>query len=286
MVVFSILIHAYSCTSPVPNSDLPAFKEKTVINGALRNTGIIEFTVSNNANAYSTINPSSVSNAQIIFKEDDITIPVTYDPVNTRYFANIIPKPASRYFISVQAGSNPLALSIAVMPSLLQNAVSKLQIGGGVDASGVTSDLISIAWTDNGAEKNYYKINFLYYSELAGQFLPFEYNVTDDVLLSTDAVKTNDGGYIFRDNSFNGKQKSLSAVPPFGLVSNTAPYKYLIQLQNISEDYYKYSTTLQRFRDAQDFNQGLFTEPIVVYSNIINGLGIWAGITMQSDTLK
>jgi hypothetical protein len=273
-----------ACIQPIDLKKLPAYAEKTVINGSLNNLIFMEFSLSKSAYAYNTSSPGKLKSPIVTLLEDNIPLNVLYDPVNTKYFTNSKPKPGSTYFISVNS-ENGTAIASATMPSTFAGT-SKLVINGGIDQTGIPSDLISISWNDNGSKNNYYKINFFYYSELAKTFIPFSFTTTDQVLLSNETIKTNDGGYIFKDNLFNGKAIKLSAVPSFGLTSPTAPYKYLIQLNNMSEDYYKYLTTLQRFRDAQDFGTGLFTEPIVVFSNINNGLGIWAGSSMTSDTLR
>ena len=283
-VLFLSIAWLAACQDPIDLKKLPSYTEKSVINGSLNNLSNIEFSLSKSAYAYNTSSPGRINSPVIIVLEDGQPLSVSYDPVNSKYFTNSRPKPGSTYFISVES-ENATALASTKMPNAFSGS-SKLVINGGIDQTGVPSDLISISWTDNGAENNYYKINFYYYSELAQTFVPFSYSTTDQVLLSTETIKTNDGGYVFKDDLFNGKSKTLSAVPSFGLTSPTAPYKYLIQLRNMSEEYYKYLTTLQRFRDAQDFGNGLFSEPIVVYSNINNGLGIWAGTSMVSDTLK
>lgn len=283
-ILLITLAFVSACVQPIDLKKLPAYSEKTVINGGLNNLSNLEFSISKSAYAYSVNKPGSVKSADITLLEDGVPLSVTYDPVNSKYFANSKPKPGSTYYIQV-ASENGTAIASAKMPSPFTGS-SKLVLNGGIDQTGVPSDLVSISWNDNGAENNYYKINFYYYSELAQAFVPFSFATTDQVLLSNETIKTNDGGYIFKDDVFNGKSKTLSAVPSFGLTSSTAPYKYLIELRNMSEEYYKYLTTLQRYRDAQDFSTGLFSEPIVVFNNINNGLGIWAGTTMASDTLK
>lgn len=283
LVVMFALVSA--CTQPIDLTKLPAYTEKTVINGSLNNMTNLEFSISKSAYAYNASSPGSVDNPTISLLEDGKPLSFTFDPIQSLYFSNTKPKPGSTYFISVQS-ANGTATATAKMPTPFTGSTSKVIPNGGIDQTGVPSDLVSITWNDNGAENNYYKINFFYYSELAQQFLPFEFTTNEQVLRSNETIKTNDGGYIFKDDLFNGKTQTLSAVPSFGLTSPTAPYKYLIQLRNMSEQYYKYLTTLQRYRDAQDFNSGLFTEPVVVFTNVANGLGIWAGTTMASDTLK
>jgi hypothetical protein len=283
-IILLFIAFVSACIEPVDLKKLPAYSEKTVINGSLNNIKNLEFSLSKSAYAYNSDNPGSLDNPTITLLEDNVPMSVSYDPVNSKYFANSKPKPGSTYFIGV-ASKNGFASSSAKMPSQFTGS-SKLVLNGGVDQTGIPSDLILITWNDNGAENNYYKINFYYYSDLAEEFVLFEFETTDQVLLSNETIKTNDGGYIFKDDLFNGKTKTLSAVPSFGLTSPTAPYKYLIQLTNMSEEYYKYLTTLQRYRDAQDFSTGLFSEPVVVFNNITNGLGIWAGTTMTSDTLR
>lgn len=53
----------------------------------------------------------------------------------------------------------------------------------------------------------------------------------------------------------------------------------LMNFTTHSEDSFNYQTSLDRYNSSQDF--GLFSEPVSVYTNIDNGLGIFAGSSQR-----
>jgi hypothetical protein len=280
----ALLISA--CIEPISLSKLPSYTERITLNSRLSNTDVITLELSQSTNAYMLNSPSLLENASIVFKEDGIEKAVTYNLFSKKYESAITAKPGSRYTVTASHTNFPIISAEAVMPSLIVNKNVKLVINGGLDQTGTLSDLISVTWKDPAGVSNYYKIDFKYYSQTLGQFVAFDYEVGDPVLTSGETLKLNDGSFIFNDLLFDGKSKTLSAVAPFGLVSPGSDYKYLIELSNLSEAYYKYVATLQRYRDSQDFDQGLLDEPVVVFTNINNGLGIFAGMTIEKDTLR
>ncbi|MFI5172633.1 MAG: DUF4249 domain-containing protein [Chitinophagales bacterium] len=80
----------------------------------------------------------------------------------------------------------------------------------------------------------------------------------------------------FTDITFDGKQKTLT-VSLLELPTEfiTDP-KFVFRLNHLSEEYYKYiaSSSLQ-----SSTGENPFGEPVIVFSNIANGFGIFAGLT-------
>lgn len=275
-----------SCIEPISLSKLPAYTERITLNSKLSNTENITFALTGSTNAYLLNAPGLLENAVIIFKEDGVEKPVTFNPFTKKYETNFVAKPGSRYTVTASHSNYPVVNATAQMPGTIIDKNVNLQINGGIDQSGTPSDKMSITWKDPAGTRNYYKVDFKYYSQTAGDFIAFDYEVSDPVLTGGEAIKLNDGSFIFSDELFEGKTKTLSAVAPFGIVQPGSEYKYLIELSNLSEEYYRYIATLQRYRDSQDFAQGFLDEPVVVFTNVTNGLGIFAGITTGKDTLR
>ncbi len=285
--IFLILILLVSsCIEPIDIDSLPQYVNKITINSELNNQEKISIQLSNSTNAYKSQTPASISDATIVFRENGNLKFLTYNPTTTAYEGDFIPQAGNTYNISIQHPNFPAVSSQVQIPEAHQNKQVALVINGGIDATGVPSDLLSVTWKDNPNLTNYYEVRFTYYSETVQMFIPFEYQTIDPVLTGNSALKTNNGGYIFDDRLFNGQLKTLSAVAPFGLVGPGSTYKYQIELKSLSEDYFKYLTTLQLFRDEQDFNTGIFENPIVVHSNVSGGLGIFGGQFVSRDTLN
>jgi hypothetical protein len=74
------------------------------------------------------------------------------------------------------------------------------------------------------------------------------------------------GGALFSDQFFEGKTYKFQAQ----VYANSNPY--LIQVRNITEDYYKWSRSyLEKLNSEENF----LVEPISVFNNLKDGLGIF-----------
>jgi hypothetical protein len=57
----------------------------------------------------------------------------------------------------------------------------------------------------------------------------------------------------------------------------------MVLKEHLSNDYYQYVTSLNRYQNA---GSTLFQEPVFVFSNVKNGLGICSGYQVQRDTIR
>ena len=120
---------------------------------------------------------------------------------------------------------------------------------------------------------------------------------TDPVLLQN---KTNDNMVfdesnskytLFTDELINGKEYDLefnlnrSMLYKLADVDTTTGgfYRVIIELQSLSKEVYYYIKSID---GADNITEGLFTEPVQVYSNINDGIGIWGLYTSSVDTIR
>jgi len=89
-------------------------------------------------------------------------------------------------------------------------------------------------------------------------------------------------GAIFTDDLFNGQNQIVSFdLDIYNFYRDTT--NVIIRLWSISRDMYMYLSTYQ----AQDnASNNPFTEPVMVYNNIENGYGIFAGYSIMTDSVK
>ncbi len=135
---------------------------------------------------------------------------------------------------------------------------------------------------DPANETNYYllkiaKLNVDYYNN----------NMQDIWASSSDPSLAEQfhGTFIIKDNLFNGKTKTFPLDIDYNNLysSNSDSIKFYISLYSISKDFYLYAVTSQ----AQSNNNGSpFSEPIMVYNNIKNGYGIFAGASVYKDSIN
>lgn len=286
--LLAIIGQMTSCSDAieVPTDQLPDFVDKIVINAALDNINPIEIEVSNSAWAYNTDLPEVAGTADLILTGPGGEIPLTYNS-GTKTYRALSPAVVGATYVLVGSRKNyqTIRASCVVPPKVSNKAVGWVE-NGGRDIDGNLSDRVYIRFNDPSG-KNYYLVHFYYYSESADLFIPFDFPLNDPSLKAASTVQTTDGGFLFTDDLFSGQNKELAVVPSMGLVAANIDIKYLIELRSISEDYYKYQTSLQRYRDQQDGNSnGPFSSAVIVHSNINNGLGAFLSSTLESDTLR
>ncbi len=158
----------------------------------------------------------------------------------------------------------------------------------------------------NPNENNYYRLlinNQLYYKEL-GEFHPWYqsniYYTNDPVLINGYTGISGKAGIgqvyfsdnffsVFRDAMFKEEEHTLTFYVekyPSSPIYNTIQNHMSVRLQSISEDLYKYYSSLQY---SGSFSSGNTSTPVIIHTNIDNGLGILGAcneILIFEDTLK
>lgn len=135
---------------------------------------------------------------------------------------------------------------------------------------------VSLSFQDEPEVKNYYEIVVLSKDSSINQ----SFNITSRVItLDSESDPNFPGTILFADELFNGQQLNLNIF----VNSYDSP---IIVLKNVSRNYYEYRKSLE----AHFFNQNVDREniyelfkgdPVELYSNITNGLGIFAGYTQD-----
>jgi hypothetical protein len=139
---------------------------------------------------------------------------------------------------------------------------------------------VNLVWNDPPDENYYYIFGMKENSE--GYFS----KGTPDIYLRNHPIfgdwslKISKSLLVFDDKFFNGKRFNFELL----MHKESAPYgltTYSFYLCHISKDFYLWAESLGRYSEQNSF----FDEPVVVYNNIENGLGIFAGCNVSADTL-
>lgn len=279
-----------ACVEEIPSDTIDSYNEKLVVNEYFNNNEpfSIQVTVSKDAYKESSDFSLNPSETVVLLTEDNIPVPLVYDNFDRVYYSTAIPRPGKRYNLTVSAKNFTSINSSGMLPGNISGKIATYIENGGTDMQGNQSDLLKLTFKDDANTKDYYKLNFFYYSELVDKFNAFDFELKD-ILSAVNTIKTRDGGFLFSDESFNGKEKTFTAVPPFGIVASNTGVKYLIQIQRLNDDFWKYNTSLEQYRgglSGSGSGSNIFGGAVVVYTNIKNGLGIFAGSNIESDTLK
>lgn len=257
---------------------------------------ILELSKSKSINS-TKLGTNIVNNADVQICVDNVVIE-TILPLNTSPDANskfqstqALPKTKQVYTLKIDAeGLAPITATSSI-PEAIE--ISHSTIGAIVpfetddDETEGYHVRLGVQFEDPAHETNYYQISFfqeILTSEPAAQENNIETSSNDGYSFIDDDIINNfnliDGGILFKDLTFNGTTKEFVFQPKFfykpGTPSSTAtPINIIIELRSVSEEYYKYYTSIYR-QSSQD-NNTPFSNPTVIYSNVKNGYGVFAG---------
>lgn len=105
------------------------------------------------------------------------------------------------------------------------------------------------------------------------------YIYSDDPGIDSEEIE-NSEGIFFSDALFPGQEFTVNVkMETYNWQGYADPIRYRVYFRSISEDYYKYKVTsaLQSYTSGDPFAQ-----PVKVYNNIQNGLGVFAGYSQTS----
>jgi hypothetical protein len=256
------------------------YQPKLVINALLNNEDRIAVSISNAEPFGSRNEPAILPNATVSLFIDGVRqTDLTYDAFEKKYMYGFNAMPGREYRVVASAPGYPPAEGIARLPGAGTFGKSVFRDSVYTDSFGFPMGEILVRIQDKRDEKNFYRIVLNYFNPTTASFdlMPIE---SDDPLVNQLASQR-DGSVVFSDVTFNGNLRELRFRIPFGFGSGSP--KFLVQLENLSEDFYLYSNSLSRY---QNTGANIFSEPVLVYSNIKDGLGIFAGSQLVRDTIR
>ncbi len=167
---------------------------------------------------------------------------------------------------------------------------------------------MKIKFEDNSAVKNFYQLElfskqFLMKIDSLGNPVPdtMNFSIYPMSFESNDLIFDERGfgnsGAVFSDELFAGKGEYTVSILAGIYVNennssngNTTHTSYdsniselIISLKSVSESYYKYLASYQKYQDAHD---NPFAQPVQIFNNIKNGYGIFAGYSGTKYFLK
>lgn len=147
------------------------------------------------------------------------------------------------------------------------------------DNKPVMCDEITITFNDPPTPDNHYTVDFTKHDSFSGNyystnFICFDDDVETDYDDDADPTATTSmkyGTLYMNDDQFNGMTKKVVVyIPRYDFQSNDT---INLQFNHISDNYYKYVRTLNRYMNAEG---NPFSEPVQVFSNVNYGAGIFA----------
>jgi hypothetical protein len=276
---------------------------RLVINGVMYPDSSIQVTLTNSVGYLSTdgIEPQT-SGVLSLYDEAGNLLEVLQHTGFGVYRGATTATVGSRYrLVAEHPGFDPVEASdvVPVPVPILSWDTATVEIDNPFETS--TGREYRFTFADPPGEKNYYMLEVIQAEEFfinyifnpnTGEFVPdtvwldvpFFYpvgmNTTDQVIASENdsflgETLTFGDQFFFSDNLFEGSTREF-------VVRVSEPFpgaRYILRLSTLSEAYYRYRVTARRFLNT---NGDPFAEPVLVFSNVEGGLGVFGGVSSSS----
>jgi hypothetical protein len=277
-----LLTLSFASCKKILDDELPYAKPSLVINSSIDPSEEIEIQISTGVSVRDTAQIQSVNNAVAEIFENGISVGIArYDGFGFYRLLNFLPKHGNKYSVVVNVENFEPASASSIIPNevLIQNLT--LKDSAYTDQWGNLYSTFSFSIPD-APEENFYMVELYVYYPLREVYSPVYIDASDP---GFDGVYGS-GFLIFDDKRFNGRNYFFEGSfysDYFGPGFSDDPDEpmpdpeeklYVVRFSTLSKDLYLYKSSF--FKHLQ--NQGNpFSEPVPVFTNIKNGLGIFGG---------
>ncbi|MEM7298556.1 MAG: DUF4249 domain-containing protein, partial [Bacteroidota bacterium] len=233
-----------------------------------------------------------------------------YRPVEGVYLMDHIPQPANTYRIEIQHSGYPQTSATTIIPTV--QSEFEISLSEPIILSydpDYPDEPTYIRYTatvniDDALGKNYYEIavfgegnsrigfdddgNKLYRKDL----FQIDYN-SDDLLFEegNNPAFLGDAGEVFSDDLFNNQKFKLQITFDIQVGAQAQSFgadgrevlasweRFFIEVRSLSEEYYQYQYTSSLHKTI---TEDPFAEPVQVFSNVENGLGIFSWYNIET----
>ena len=286
--------------------ELPDTGRKIVINGLISTDSLLSVFVNKSVyiSEYDFPMGKDLENAKVYIYQNNICIDSLTHDVNhlwksTIYYpgnywsARLIPLPGDEYKIVAKVPGLPDATASTKIPDIVNiervdtSRIILVSESEYPEFDSFERLICKIEFTDPKDETNYYLFNI-------GKSFLCQDPIVEEKLYDVNSNNgQSDGSYIegiaFSDKVINGQKYSLTiSIPERGWYNDSLKTRIFpkltldLKLYSITEEYFKYIQTLNLYNEK--FGNPL-TEPVLVYSNITGGYGIFAGSAVSCKSI-
>ena len=212
---------------------------------------------------------------------------------------NFVPKEGRWYTLRVRAeGYAPVSATSYIPPQVkldsinLENLATETpEAPSNEEETQVYTYDINLQFLDPAGENNYYHLNV--YQQVKKQVSQGDTTATELLtykIFFSPALNTNhvtvhhDGGILLEDTPFDGTYARLSFPVRFvlDLGQREELGDLLVEFRSVSREYFLFHTSLSKQKEQ---GKDPLHEPVLVYDNIQNGHGIFAGFNSSQDSV-
>jgi hypothetical protein len=302
--VFLILLVATSCETTEKIDDFPLRPSKLVVNSYFSADSSWAIQVSKSLSVLDNADLQMVNNASIdIFKNDELIDTIRGAGTEGWYHSDLLPEAGKHYSINVTTPdfSNIIsAEDIAPEPVPISKVSFTLKdssfyyshhqgfIGEEYFSPvyGRVEGTFNITISDPAATENYYQLSLHSYNPYYDyedstiaytEKRQISFTTNDPVAGDDDSNDAYRSDLLFSDDFFNGQNYQLKITIMDW--DATLDKEYIIELLSLNKAGYLYRRSVEDYRNSKG---DPFSEPVLIYSNIENGFGIFAGYAVDT----
>lgn len=230
------------------------------------------------------------SGVSVLLKHNNSSEKLTYSGSGKYESENILAHSGEEYTVEAEHEGYNKIVATDIVPAKTPFKIINFIPEAGIDEYGDLYSEIDIEFNDNPDVTNYYEIGLMSY---IGGSEEYHTDGRWDLgwIYSEDPYVLNEGdknywyqNILLRDEMFNGKTVRLKCTTQYQKEHDT---KFRIHFRCVSENYYKYKKKWIRHYANQvtDIWDGT-GNPVILFSNIENGYGIFAAFTEQQITIN
>jgi hypothetical protein len=302
IALFAILLLA-SCEKDII-VDVPPQTTKLVVYGISSTNTPFRVYISKTAGILQNTTPDSyqVTNAFVQLYENNVLKDTLVYDASTRNYAvkrNTRAVAGNTYLLKASAPNITEVEAETVTPKAITIQSITRRANARTDANGQQLDELKITFTDDAATANYYvvKIQAPHYNgggNMAYGPIYCMHSSDKDIERRNNADPTDfenciDGEFFMTDKNFNGRTKELLLfvqhynLDPVINPMNNRLYRPVVELNSVTAHHYKYRKSFDAYTDSED---NPFSEPVLVYTNVKNGYGVFSTYSMVKDTIR
>lgn len=280
------------------NSELKSKETKMVLNAAISTDSVFTVNVSRTFNIFeneSENNLPFINGANVRLFENDNYL-FNLDSFGYGYYrkSDFYPEAGKQYRITVSYGSYKNIESIASVPHMVPivafdtSSIIAVPSYGGTE----TEYTGKITYNDPPDTTNYYQLTCMLYI-YNGPNLLFAYQ--QGIWPTDENSRFFDGEYngnlLWSDKLTNGQQVSFSFVYYSSYEYELPPdrdqqrLKFEFRLQSLTKEYFTYLKSLGIYWETGG-SDNPFSEPVVIYSNVDNGYGIFGAYSQDTTSVS
>ena len=265
----------------IVNVDLPKHKPVIVVNSFFNPDSAWKVKLTRSQGALENGPIQNIADANVDVWEDNQRVVELTHIGNGLYRAeNSKPLPGKKYELRASAPDYLPVTASDIAPQAV--AITKVKVDTITKADYEELEL-TISFTDPPAPGSKYHINLWGWSgnENGGlEFNAVNFSSSDLLLSEGQAMDMEfwDNQAVFNDVILAGKQYGLK----LRISTYYAQQDLYVMLSTVSDAYYTYHKSFQKHQDTEE---NPFSEPVIVYNNVENGLGIFAGYSLYKYKL-